>query len=251
MPDTKPNTTHFGYRQVPFEEKTALVRAVFSSVAGKYDVMNDLMSLGIHRLWKRDFVAGSGVRSGHHVLDLAAGTGDISVLLSKRVGCAGRVVLTDINPDMLAIGRTRMEDRGIVGNVRYALVNAEQLPFADQRFDAVTIAFGLRNVTDKESALREMYRVLKPGGRLLILEFSRVRDATLQKVYDGYSFNILPALGKLVAGDADSYRYLAESIRQHPPQEVLAEMMESAGFSQVRCRDMSGGIVAIHSGLHA
>ena len=251
MPDTRPNTTHFGYRQVPFGEKTALVREVFSSVAGKYDVMNDLMSLGIHRLWKRDFVAGSGVRAGHHVLDLAGGTGDISGLLSKRVGSAGRVVLTDINPDMLAIGRARMEDRGIAGNVRYALVNAEQLPFADRRFDAVTIAFGLRNVTDKESALREMYRVLKPGGRLLILEFSRVRDATLQKIYDGYSFNILPVLGKLVAGDADSYRYLAESIRQHPPQEALAEMMENAGFIQVRYRDMTGGIVAIHSGLHA
>ena len=251
MPETKPTTTHFGYRQVALEEKTTLVGEVFSSVAGKYDVMNDLMSLGVHRLWKQDFIANSGIRPGHRVLDLAGGTGDITRLLSKRVGAAGRVILTDINPDMLERGRARMEDQGIARNTRYALVNAEQLPFADRSFDAVTIAFGLRNVTDKDAALREMYRVLKPGGRALILEFSRVRTESLQKLYDRYSFSILPALGRIVAGDADSYRYLAESIRQHPPQQELAAMMEGAGFSQVRFRDMTGGIVAVHSGLHA
>ena len=251
MADTKPETTHFGFREVAPQEKTNLVREVFSSVAGKYDVMNDLMSLGVHRLWKHDFVINSGVRLGHQVLDLAGGTGDISALMSKRVGKRGRVVLTDINADMLKRGRSRLEDKGIVGNVDYALVNAEQLPFAKGRFDAVTIAFGLRNVTDKMAALKEMYRVLKPGGRVHILEFSKVRSETLQKAYDRYSFDILPLMGKLVADDEDSYRYLAESIRQHPPQEELAEMMQSAGFDQVRFRDLSVGVVAIHSGLHS
>jgi demethylmenaquinone methyltransferase/2-methoxy-6-polyprenyl-1,4-benzoquinol methylase len=256
MAQTKPEAkesdkTHFGYREVNTEDKTRLVHEVFSSVAGKYDVMNDLMSLGIHRLWKRDFAASSGVRLGQQVLDLAGGTGDISALLSRKVGASGRVVLTDINKDMLEVGRQRLEDRGICGNVEYALVNAEQLPFADRQFDAVTIAFGLRNVTDKDAALREMFRVLRPGGRALILEFSRVRSEVLQKAYDRYSFDVLPLLGRLVANDADSYRYLAESIRQHPPQEELAEMMQHAGFEQVRFRNLTGGIVAIHSGLHA
>jgi demethylmenaquinone methyltransferase/2-methoxy-6-polyprenyl-1,4-benzoquinol methylase len=251
MSETKPATTHFGYREVAVKEKTSLVREVFSSVAGKYDLMNDLMSLGIHRLWKRDFVANSGIRLGQSVLDLAGGTGDISALLSKRVGARGRVVLTDINADMLELGRRRLEDRGISGNVEYALVNAEQLPFADGEFDAVTIAFGLRNVTDKDAALREMFRVLRPGGRALILEFSTLRAAGLKKAYDRYSFDVLPLLGRLVANDADSYRYLAESIRQHPPQEELAAMMQQAGFEQVRFRDLLAGIVAIHSGLHA
>ena len=251
MAETKPTTTHFGYREVEVKEKTHLVHEVFTSVASKYDLMNDLMSLGVHRLWKRDFVANSGIRLGQSVLDLAGGTGDISALLSKRVGFRGRVVLTDINADMLDLGRRRLEDRGISGNVEYALVNAEQLPFADNEFDAVTIAFGLRNVTDKDAALREIYRVLRPGGRALILEFSTVRAEGLKKLYDRYSLDVLPLLGRLVADDADSYRYLAESIRQHPPQQELADMMQQAGFSQVRFRDLSAGVVAIHSGLHA
>ena len=249
--DSEQTTTHFGYREVAVEDKTGLVGEVFSSVANRYDLMNDLMSMGVHRLWKRDFVANSGVRTGQKVLDLAGGTGDISGLLSKRVGDKGRVVLTDINPDMLKVGRARLEDKGICGNIDYALVNAEQLPFDDGEFDAVTIAFGLRNVTDQAAALREMWRVLKPGGRALILEFSAVRTASLKKLYDRYSFDVLPLLGKLVANDADSYRYLAESIRQHPPQEKLAKMMQQAGFSRVGFRDLSAGIVAIHSGLHA
>ena len=233
------------------QEKTSLVHEVFSSVADKYDLMNDLMSLGVHRLWKRDFVANSGIRVGQDVLDLAGGTGDIAALLSQRVGGRGRVVLTDINADMLQLGRRRLEDRGISDSVEYALVNAEQLPFADGEFDAVTIAFGLRNVTDKDAALREMFRVLRPGGRALILEFSRVRGEGLKKLYDRYSFDVLPLLGRLVAKDAGSYRYLAESIRRHPPQEELVLMMQQAGFSQVRFRDLSAGIVAIHNGLHA
>ena len=242
-------TTHFGYREVPVREKTRLVGDVFRSVAGNYDLMNDLMSLGVHRAWKRDFVANSGIRLGDRVLDLAGGTGDIAALLSHLVGTHGRVVLTDINEAMLGGGRRRLEDRGIVGNVSYALVNAEALPFADSGFDAVTIAFGLRNVTDKDTALREMHRVLKPGGRALILEFSEVRHEPLKMAYDAWSFGVLPLLGKLVADDEDSYRYLAESIRKHPPQEELAQMMREAGFIDVRYRNLTGGIVAIHSGV--
>lgn len=251
MAEAKPKKTHFGFRKVAPEEKTNLVHEVFSSVAGKYDIMNDLMSMGVHRLWKHDFVINSGVRLGHKVLDLAGGTGDISALMSKRVGERGRVILTDINEDMLNRGRSRLEDKGIVGNVDYALVNAEQLPFSDRHFDAVTIAFGLRNVTDKLAALEEMHRVLRPGGRVHVLEFSKLRSETLQKAYDRYSFDVLPLMGRLVADDADSYRYLAESIRQHPSQEELAELMRQAGFSQVRFRDLSAGIVAVHSGLHS
>ena len=251
MTQEQQKTTHFGYHDVPLEEKTGLVRDVFKSVAGKYDLMNDLMSLGIHRAWKRDFVTNSDVRLGHHVLDLAGGTGDITALLSPRVGKNGHVVLSDINDAMLEIGRQRLEDRGISGNVSYVLVNAESLPFGNQEFDAVTIAFGLRNVTDKDAALREMYRVLRPGGKALILEFSEVQAEALKKIYSGYSFGILPVLGKLVAGDEESYRYLAESIRKHPPQEELAEMMRNAGFTKVRYRNLTGGIVAIHSGVHA
>lgn len=251
MTETGPETTHFGYREVAAKDKTALVRGVFSSVARKYDLMNDLMSFGVHRLWKRDFVALSGIRVGDLVLDLAGGTGDIARLLSARVGDHGRVLLTDINSDMLAIGRARLEDLGVAGNVDYALVNAEQLPFADRSFDAVTIAFGLRNVTDQPAALREMHRVLRPGGRALILEFSQVRDEGLRRAYDRYSFNVLPLLGRLVANDAGSYRYLAESIRRHPPQDELARMLETAGFSGVRYRDLTGGVVAVHSGVRA
>ena len=243
-------TTHFGYRDVPVKDKTRLVRGVFESVAGKYDLMNDLMSLGVHRLWKRHFIAISNIQPGQRVLDLAGGTGDIAALMSKRVGSTGSVVLSDINEAMLAVGRQRMEDRGLVGNIEYSLANAESLPFADAEFDAVTIAFGLRNVTDKAAALREMYRVLKPGGRAMILEFSKVEFEGLRKIYDGYSFEILPRLGKLVADDEDSYRYLAESIRKHPAQDELADMMVEAGFSNVTYRNLTGGVVAIHSGNH-
>jgi demethylmenaquinone methyltransferase/2-methoxy-6-polyprenyl-1,4-benzoquinol methylase len=249
MKQESEKTTHFGYREVPVREKTRLVSDVFRSVSGNYDLMNDLMSLGVHRAWKRDFIANSGVRLGDRVLDLAGGTGDIAVLLSRVVGTKGAVVLTDINDAMLDVGRRRLEDRGIVGNVSYALVNAEALPFADGGFDAVTIAFGLRNVTDKDAALREMHRVLKPEGRALILEFSEVRHEPLRMAYDAWSFGVLPLLGKLVADDEDSYRYLAESIRKHPAQEELAEMMRGAGFSDVRYRNLTGGIVAIHSGV--
>jgi len=251
MSQERQKTTHFGYREVPVQEKSGLVREVFDSVAGKYDLMNDLMSLGIHRAWKRDFAANSGVRLGHKVLDLAGGTGDITALMSERVGTSGSVVLSDINEAMLGAGRRRLEDRGISGNISYALANAEKLPFDAGEFDAVTIAFGLRNVTDKDAALQEMYRVLRPGGKVLILEFSQVQPELLKKAYNSYSFGILPVLGKLVTGDGDSYRYLAESIRQHPPQEELTDMMREAGFDKVRYRNLSGGIVAIHSGVHA
>lgn len=243
-------TTHFGYKDVAVGEKARLVHHVFESVASKYDVMNDLMSLGIHRLWKRQFIAISGIQPGQRVLDLAGGTGDIAALMSKQVGNHGSVVLSDINDAMLAVGRQRMEDRGLVGNIEYALANAENLPFADAEFDAVTIAFGLRNVTDQPAALGEMLRVLKPGGRAMILEFSKVEFEPLQKIYDSYSFNILPKIGKVIADDEDSYRYLAESIRKHPDQDTLAGMMEDAGFESVTYRNMTGGIVAIHSGYH-
>ena len=244
------STTQFGYRDGAVEEKASLVHGVFESVAGKYDLMNDLMSLGVHRLWKRHFIAISDIQPGQRVLDLAGGTGDIAALMSKRVGSHGSVVLSDINEAMLAVGRQRMEDRGLVGNIEYSLADAEKLPFADGEFDAVTIAFGLRNVTDQSAALKEMFRVLKSGGRAMILEFSKVEFEGLKKIYDGYSFGILPRLGKLVADDEDSYRYLAESIRKHPDQETLAGMMEDAGFTNVTYRNLTGGVVAIHSGYH-
>ena len=243
-------TTHFGYKEVDVQEKSALVREVFDSVADSYDLMNDLMSLGVHRLWKRDFAANSGIGIGDHVLDLAGGTGDIAALLSKRVGINGRVVLSDINEAMLNVGRQRLEDQGIANNIRYAIANAEHLPFDDSEFDAVTIAFGLRNVTDKNAALREMFRVLRPGGKALILEFSAVQPEPLKAIYDAWSFSALPMIGKVIANDEESYRYLAESIRKHPPQEELAQMMKDAGFDQVRFRNLTGGIVAIHSGVH-
>lgn len=248
MSQQNDKTTHFGYREVPVREKAGMVRQVFESVAGNYDLMNDLMSLGVHRAWKQDFAARSGVLPGDRVLDLAGGTGDIAALMSKRVGARGKVVLTDINEAMLDVGRRRLEDRGIVSNIEFALVNAEKLPFGDGGFDAVTIAFGLRNVTDKDAALREMRRVLKPGGKALILEFSEVRAEPLKKAYDTWSFGVLPVLGKLVANDEESYRYLAESIRKHPPQDELATMMREAGFDEVSYRNLTGGIVAIHSG---
>lgn len=244
----KTGTTHFGYRDVAVEEKEQLVRGVFDSVAHNYDLMNDLMSMGVHRLWKRHFIAISNIQPGQRVLDVAGGTGDITALIRKRVGASGSVVLSDINESMLEVGRKRLEDRGIVGNIEYSVANAEKLPFPDGEFDAVTIAFGLRNVTDKDAALREMFRVLKPGGRAMILEFSRVEFEGLKKIYDAYSFGILPRLGKLVADDEESYRYLAESIRKHPAQDDLADMMVKAGFNNVTYRNLTGGVVAIHSG---
>ncbi|HEU4856162.1 MAG TPA: bifunctional demethylmenaquinone methyltransferase/2-methoxy-6-polyprenyl-1,4-benzoquinol methylase UbiE [Rhodanobacteraceae bacterium] len=247
-PQAPGTTTHFGYREVPVAEKQKLVGQVFSSVAGKYDVMNDLMSFGIHRLWKRHFVATSGIRRGDRVLDLAGGTGDIAALLLPRVGAAGEVVVADINAEMLHAGRDRLLDRGLLQGLRWAQVNAEALPFPDASFDAVTIAFGLRNVTDKDRALGEMQRVLKPGGRVLILEFSKVTQAWLAPLYDFHSFQVLPRIGKLVAHDAGSYRYLAESIRKHPDQATLKAMLEVAGFRNVQVRNLSAGIVAIHRG---
>ncbi|MGH8190624.1 MAG: bifunctional demethylmenaquinone methyltransferase/2-methoxy-6-polyprenyl-1,4-benzoquinol methylase UbiE [Rhodanobacteraceae bacterium] len=241
-------TTHFGYRQVPVAEKQKLVGEVFSSVAGKYDVMNDLMSFGIHRLWKRHFVATSGVRRGDRVLDLAGGTGDIAALLLPRVGDKGEVVVADINAAMLRAGRDRLLDRGLLQGLRWTQVNAEALPFPDESFDAITMAFGLRNVTDKARALREMQRVLKFGGRALVLEFSRINQKWLAPLYDFHSFQVLPRIGKLVAHDAGSYRYLAESIRKHPDQATLKDMMGDAGFRNVEVRNLSAGIVAIHRG---
>ena len=241
-------TTHFGYREVPTAEKQKLVGEVFSSVAGKYDLMNDAMSLGIHRVWKRYFVATAQVRKGDRVLDLAGGTGDIGALLKDRVGESGELVLGDINGDMLRVGRDRMTDRGNVRGFEYVQCNAEALPFPDASFDLVTIAFGLRNVTDKDAGLREMFRVLKVGGQARVLEFSEVKADWFKPIYDFHSFKVLPALGKLFAGDSDSYQYLAESIRQHPPQEQLKAMMEAAGFARCDYKNLSAGIVAIHTG---
>jgi demethylmenaquinone methyltransferase / 2-methoxy-6-polyprenyl-1,4-benzoquinol methylase len=239
-------TTHFGFRDVPVGEKQKLVGQVFTSVARNYDLMNDLMSFGVHRLWKRHFVAISGIRPGDRVLDLAGGTGDIAALIKPVVGDDGEVIVGDINAAMLGVGRDRLTDRGLVGGLRWAQLNAEALPFPDHSFDAVTMAFGLRNVTDKEKALADICRTLKPGGRLLVLEFSKVRSDLLSKLYDFHSFQVLPKLGRLFANDADSYQYLAESIRKHPDQETLKGMMEKAGFGRVEVRNLTNGIVAIH-----
>ena len=241
-------TTHFGFQEVPYEEKVRKVAGVFHSVADKYDVMNDLMSMGIHRLWKRYTVEMSGVKAGDHVLDLAGGTGDLAARFARIVGPEGSVTLADINESMLRVGRERLADEGLVGNIRYVQANAERLPFPDNHFDAVTIAFGLRNVTDKDSALRSMYRVLKPGAPLLVLEFSKPVIKPLNPVYDLYSFKVLPLLGKLIANDAESYQYLAESIRKHPDQETLKHMMIEAGFDRVEYFNLTGGIVALHRG---
>ena len=246
--DSKADTTHFGFRDVPVGEKQKLVGEVFSSVAGKYDLMNDAMSLGIHRVWKRWFVATSQVRKGDRVLDLAGGTGDIAALLRERVGDAGEIVLGDINGEMLRVGRDRMTDRGNVRGFEYVQCNAQALPFPDASFDLVTIAFGLRNVTDKDAALREMLRVLRPGGQARVLEFSEVQAEWFKPIYDFHSFKVLPKLGKLFAGDSDSYQYLAESIRKHPPQAQLKAMMEAAGFDRCEFRNLTGGIVAAHTG---
>ncbi len=246
MSDDK--TTHFGYQEVPVGEKQERVRAVFDSVATRYDLMNDLMSMGIHRLWKRRAVEMAGVRRGQRVLDLAAGTGDLAEKFSKIVGPDGEVVMSDINEAMLNEGRSRLVDAGVVGNLDYAIANAEALPFASDSFDCVTIGFGLRNVTNKQFALDEMFRVLRPGGRALVLEFSHPTIAPLARAYDLYSFSVLPVMGKFVAGDSDSYRYLAESIRMHPDQETLLSMMEQAGLERCSFVNLTGGVVAIHRG---
>jgi len=241
--------THFGYQTVDANEKASLVSNVFSSVAPKYDLMNDLMSFGIHRFWKKFTLEQSATRPGHKVLDIAGGTGDLAAKFSKRVGSKGQVVLADINGAMLSLGRDRLIDLGIVGNVDYAQANAEYLPFSDDTFDCVSIAFGLRNVTDKALALGSMYRVVKPGGRLLVLEFSKPVLPLLNKLYDQYSFTALPLMGKWIANDEDSYRYLAESIRMHPDQKTLKKMIEEAGFDRVDYYNLTGGIVALHKAI--
>lgn len=240
-------STHFGYKTVAAEEKAGLVRGVFDSVAERYDVMNDLMSAGLHRVWKRYTVDLAALRRGDVVLDLAGGTGDLALQFSRQVGKSGRVVLADINAAMLRRGRSRLVDAGISGNLSIAQVDAENLPFADATFDCVSMAFGLRNVTDKEAALASMLRVLKPGGKAMILEFSKPHDA-IKPAYEMYSFKVLPALGKIVADDSDSYQYLAESIRMHPDQDTLKTMMTSAGFERCRFHNMAAGIVALHIG---
>lgn len=240
-------TTHFGFRDVPLPDKARHVREVFDSVADSYDLMNDLMSFGVHRLWKRFTIGMAGLKPGQRVLDLAGGTGDLTRLLAPRVGREGLVVLSDINAAMLGNGRSRLLDKGIAGNVDFAQANAERLPFRDGSFDLVTMAFGLRNVTDKQQALNSIYRVLRPGGRLLVLEFSRPA-AALRPAYDFYSFSILPKLGRLVANDEASYRYLAESIRMHPDQQTLRDMMQQAGFENCDYHNLTGGIVAVHRG---
>ncbi|MDC0226260.1 bifunctional demethylmenaquinone methyltransferase/2-methoxy-6-polyprenyl-1,4-benzoquinol methylase UbiE [Gammaproteobacteria bacterium] len=240
-------TTSFGFKTVSKEEKTEKVKEVFDSVATNYDLMNDLMSMGIHRLWKRFMLSQTGLKMGMKALDVAGGTGDIAALLREQVGESGLVVMTDINPSMLKEGRSRLLDRGKLKNIQVIQCDAEQLPFDEDQFDCVTIAFGLRNVTVKENALKSMFRVLKPGGKLLILEFSKPNEM-LSPVYDIYSFNILPTLGEWVANDRESYQYLAESIRVHPDQKKLEQMILSAGFDRAEYRNLTGGIVALHIG---
>jgi len=241
------NTTHFGYQSVAADEKAGLVKDVFDSVASRYDIMNDLMSGGLHRLWKRHTVNQAAVRPGDVILDLAGGTGDLARAFAKKVGAEGHVVLADINAAMLRQGRTRLVDAGVAGNLSIAQVDAQNLPFADSTFNCITMAFGLRNVTDKDAALRSMFKTLRPGGKAMILEFSEPAKA-IKPAYDLYSFKVLPLLGKLVARDSDSYQYLAESIRVHPDQETLKSMMEEAGFERCRYQNLAGGIVALHIG---
>jgi demethylmenaquinone methyltransferase/2-methoxy-6-polyprenyl-1,4-benzoquinol methylase len=245
----KDQYTDFGFQKVKAGEKASRVAEVFHSVAGKYDLMNDLMSGGVHRLWKLFTVEMAAVRPGQAILDIAGGTGDLAEKFARLTGPTGTVVLADINAAMLRVGRDKLLDRGMSQNLLFAQADAQHLPFPDHTFDCITIAFGLRNVTDKDLALRSMLRVLKPGGRLLVLEFSKPRSGLLEKAYDTYSFRVLPLMGQLVAGDADSYRYLAESIRMHPDQETLKHMMEAAGFSQCSYHNMTGGIVALHKGI--
>ena len=248
MTEEQGKTTHFGYKQVPLDEKVSRVRDVFDSVADKYDVMNDVMSMGVHRLWKRYAIEMTGLKPGQKALDLASGTGDLAAKLAERVGAKGEVIASDINGSMLGRGRERLVDRGIIGNVRFLQANAESLPLPDNYFDCVTISFGLRNVTDKDAALRAIYRVLKPGGRLLVLEFSKPVVPGLKKVYDAYSFKLLPLMGKFIADDAESYQYLAESIRMHPGQNELKAMMVEAGFERCDYFNLTGGVVALHRG---
>ncbi|MCL5051520.1 bifunctional demethylmenaquinone methyltransferase/2-methoxy-6-polyprenyl-1,4-benzoquinol methylase UbiE [Aliidiomarina haloalkalitolerans] len=249
MNKAQDDSTHFGFKTVAKEQKANMVAGVFHSVAGKYDLMNDVMSFGIHRLWKRYTIDCSGVRPGQKVLDLAGGTGDLAAKFARIVGPTGEVVLADINDSMLRVGRDKLRDMGIVGNVSYVQADAEKLPFEDNTFDLITIAFGLRNVTDKDAALRSMLRVLKPGGRLLVLEFSKPEAEMLSKAYDLYSFHIMPRMGEFIAKDKDSYQYLAESIRMHPDQETLKGMMTEAGFENVEYHNLTGGIVALHRGF--
>ncbi len=241
--------THFGFETVDAAEKAGRVRAVFDSVAGNYDLMNDLMSGGLHRLWKHFTLRQTGLAPGDRALDVAAGTGDLTLGMARQVGADGFVAHTDINREMLEVGRRRIVDAGLFGRTGSLLANAECLPFADASFHCVTIGFGLRNVTDKDAALRSMARVLRPGGRLLVLEFSKPVLKFIEPLYDAYSFRILPRLGEIIAGDAASYRYLAESIRMHPDQETLGGMMDAAGLEGVRYHNLSGGIVALHTGF--
>lgn len=248
MASEEKKSTHFGYRQVTAKDKTQLVADVFRSVAPKYDLMNDLMSCGLHRLWKRFTLNEANLRPGQFALDIASGTGDLAKTLAKRVGHQGKVIITDINEAMLRLGRDRLIDAGILGNVEWVQANAESLPFVDNYFDCITIAFGLRNVTDKLAALKSMFRVLKPGGKVLILEFSHPRMQFLNKLYDFYSFNIIPKLGEIITHDRESYTYLVESIRMHPHQEKLRTMMVESGFEEVTYFNLSGGIVAVHKG---
>ncbi|GAB6067634.1 bifunctional demethylmenaquinone methyltransferase/2-methoxy-6-polyprenyl-1,4-benzoquinol methylase UbiE [Methylothermus subterraneus] len=246
--ETQEQTTYFGFRKVPLREKARLVQGVFDSVADRYDLMNDLMSFGIHRLWKHLTVYLSQARYGERILDLAGGTGDLTYLFRSRVGDKGEVILADINAAMLKKGRDRLIDAGLVSGIGYVQADAQALPFAENTFDCVAIGFGLRNVTDKNRALASMYRVLRPGGRVLILEFSKPRGEWFSKLYDFYSFQVLPRLGQLVAGDADSYRYLAESIRVHPDQDTLKSMMARSGFERIEYFNLTFGVVAIHRG---
>lgn len=246
-PQKPDDNTHFGYQSVRAEEKAGLVRDVFDSVASRYDLMNDLMSGGLHRLWKRFTVDQAALRPGNVVLDLAGGTGDLARAFARKVGKDGHVVLADINAAMLRQGRSRLVDAGVAGNLSIAQVDAEILPFADGTFDCIAIAFGLRNVTDKDAALRSMHRTLKAGGKAMILEFSEPSKA-IRPAYDLYSFKVLPVLGKLIANDSGSYQYLAESIRVHPDQETLKGMMEDAGFERCRYHNLAAGIVALHIG---
>jgi demethylmenaquinone methyltransferase / 2-methoxy-6-polyprenyl-1,4-benzoquinol methylase len=241
-------STDFGYARVALDEKARRVRGVFDSVAGNYDLMNDLMSAGAHRLWKRFTLALANLRAGQQALDVAGGSGDLAAGMARQVGERGLVVLTDINAAMLERGRDRLIDAGLVGNVRYVQANAERLPFADGTFDCITIGFGLRNVTDKAAALASMRRALRPGGQLLVLEFSHPVAPGLKPLYDAYSFRVLPWLGKVVARDEASYRYLAESIRVHPDQDTLLKMMQEAGLEGCRYHNLTGGIVAVHRG---
>ena len=242
------DTTHFGFESVAWQDKQARVGAVFNSVAKNYDLMNNVMSFGIHHLWKQFTVEASHVRPGNFVLDLAGGSGDLTKLFSKKVGKQGAVFLADINASMLAVGRDRLIDAGISDNIQFVQVNAEQLPFVSNYFHCITIGFGLRNVTDKEAALNAMFRVLKPGGKVMILEFSTPTLPGLKPLYDWYSFNVIPKIGQCLANDADSYQYLAESIRMHPDQETLKQMLEQAGFEDCYYHNLSGGIVALHIG---